>query len=120
MKALTAKINTYRTGVNIVNNNNLERRILNIMFGMFGALVVCYAIFLANTIFNVVERQALTKESRTLSNEVGDLELTYLSMSNKIDMTLATSLGFKEGKKQYATRKSFSSLDSVKLAKNEI
>jgi hypothetical protein len=118
MKALALKFNTYKTGVNIVNNNNLERRVLNIMLGMLGALALCYVIFLGNTVFNIVERQSLAIQSRTLSNDVGSLELQYLSMSNKIDLTLATSLGFKESAtKQYTTRKS---LGSIKLAKNDL
>lgn len=118
MKALATKINTYTTGVNIVNNNNLEKRILNSMLVALGLLAFCYIIFLGNTVFNIIERQALSREARTLSNEVGTLELEYLSISNKVDLTLATSLGFKESKeKQYTTRKS---LGSLKLANNEL
>ena len=120
MKSIALKINSYSGGVRIINSGNLERKILNIMLASLVCLALFYAVFLANTVFNIVERQSLSKESRTLSNEVGDLELTYLSMSNKIDMNLATTLGFKDGKKQYTTRKSLSSLDSIKIAKNEI
>jgi len=127
MKALAIKINTYKTGVNIVNNNNLERRILNIMLVILGALTLCYVIFLGNTVFNIVERQSFSKESQILSNEVGKLELEYISISNKVNLALATSLGFKESKeKQYTTRKSLGympvgeSLDNIKLAKNEL
>ncbi|MEK7572464.1 MAG: hypothetical protein AAB493_01245 [Patescibacteria group bacterium] len=136
MKALAIKINTYKTGVNIVDNNNLKRRILSIMLVIFGALTLCYVIFLGNTVFNIVERTSLSKESRILSNEVGKLELEYISISNKVNLSLATSLGFKESKeKQYTTRKSLvyiplgsrptgdatkESLDNIKLAKNEL
>jgi hypothetical protein len=118
MKAFATKINTYKTGVNIVNNYNLEKRILNILLIMFGALALCYVVFIGSTVFNIVERQSLSKESRTLSNEVSSLELEYLSISNKVDLALATSLGFKESsEKQYTTRKA---LGSIKLAKNEL
>lgn len=120
MKALATKINSYGTGVNIVNNYDLNRRILNIMLGAIAMLALLYAVFLVNTVYNIVERQSLSRDERSLSNDVGDMELAYLSMSNKIDVNMATSLGFKESKKQYATRKSFSSLDSIKLAKDEI
>ncbi|MEI7810133.1 MAG: hypothetical protein WCI41_01070 [bacterium] len=118
MKALALKINTYTTSVNIVNNNNLERRILNAMFMLFGSLAICYVVFLGSTVFNIIERKSLSTESRTLSNEVGQLELQYLSSSNKVDLSLATSLGLTETKdKHYATRKS---LGSLKIAKNEL
>jgi hypothetical protein len=127
MKALAIKINTYKASVNIVNNNNLEKKILNIMIAMFGTLAFCYLIFLGNTVFNIVERQYLSKEIQTLSNKVSGLELDYISASNKVDLSLATSLGFKESSiKRYATRKPLgyktanNILDNIKLAKNEI
>jgi len=127
MKALALKLNTYKTGVNIVNNDNLERRIFNIMLVILGALAICYVIFLGNMVFNIVERTSLSKESRILSNEVGKLELEYISISNKVNLSLATSLGFRESKeKQYTTRKSLGymptgeSLDNIRLAKNEL
>jgi hypothetical protein len=56
-------------------------------------------------------------DARKLSNEVLELELTYLDKSNKIDFALAESLGFKETKANFATRKS---LGSIKFAKNEL
>lgn len=118
MKTLATKLNTYKNGVNIVNNNNLEKRILNMLLLMLALLAFSYVIFLGNTVFNIVERQSLVKESRILSNEVGSLELEYLSISNKVDLSMATSLGFKESvEKQYAVRKS---LGSIKLAKNDL
>ena len=49
--------------------------------------------------FNIVERKALEGRALTLSNEVGNLELEYLSVSQKVDLNLAYSLGFKETKK---------------------
>ena len=56
-------------------------------------------------VYNIVERKALEAEARELSNEVRDLELTYLSMSGKINLELSNELGFRETKARYATRK---------------
>jgi len=127
MKTLAIKINTYRTTVNIVNNDNLRGNIFNFMIVIFGALALCYIVFLGNTVFNIVERQYLAKEVQTLSNRVSGLELEYISLSNKVDLSLATSLGFQESNiKKYTTRKPLgyktasNILDSIKLAKNEI
>lgn len=108
---------SYATGVNIVNNNNIEKRALNILLLSLGALAFVYVLFLGNMVFNIVERKTLESNARVLSNEVGDLELQYLSLSNKIDLTLANSLGFKDTKIKFAVRKS---LGSIKIAKNEI
>ena len=68
-------------------------------------------------VFNIVERKALEGRALTLSNEVGNLELEYLSVSQKVDLNLAYSLGFKETKKTFANRKA---LGSISIAKNEI
>jgi hypothetical protein len=116
MKKTVTKIKKYTPNVNIVNNNNLEKRMLNILLYIFGVLAVLYVLILGNMIFNVVARQSLGKEARALSNEVGDLELQYLSMSNKIDLTLSSEMGFKEANTKFAVRKS---LGTLSLSSNE-
>lgn len=118
MKTVSLKINTYTRNVNIVNNNNLQRRILNVILTAFGFLAVCYVVFLGIMVSNVLERKNLESNARILSNEVGEMEVKYLFVSNKIDLNLAKSVGFLEIKeKQFATRKS---LGSIKVAKNEL
>lgn len=117
MKTIAVKMKSYAESVNIVNNNNIKERMLYTLFLSFGFLAFIYVLFLGNIVFNIVERKTLESDARTLSNEVGDLELTYLSMSNKIDLTFSHSLGFTETKAKFATRKS---LGSLKIAKNEI
>ncbi len=117
MRQATLKLKSYAGNVNIIINNNLHRRILNLMLWTLGALALFYVFFLGNMVFNIVERKALEGYARTLSSEVGNLELQYLSVSQKIDLDLAYSLGFKEVKTKFATRKS---LGSISVAKNEI
>ena len=110
MKAVALKIKTYSGNVNIVNNNNLQKRILNALLYSFGILALVYVLVLGNMVFNIVARQSLGVRERALSNEVGSLELQYLSMSNKIDLAMSTQMGFKEAKVTFATRKSLSAL----------
>ncbi len=117
MKAATLKLKSYTNNVNIIDNNNLQKRILNIMLSTLGILALLYVLFLGNMVFNIVERKALEEHALTLSNDVGNLEQEYLSMSQKVDLNLAYSLGFKETKTQFATRKT---LGSINIAKNEI
>jgi hypothetical protein len=118
MKTIAIKMKNYATNVNVANNYNPERRVLNILLISLGVLAFCYVLFLGNMIFNIVERRGLETNARTLSNEVGNLESEYFSVSNKIDVSFAESIGFKETKeKQYAVRKS---IGSIKLAKNEL
>ncbi len=121
MKEASLKLKSYANNVNanvhIIDNGNLQNRILHMMLWTIAILAFCYIIFLGTMVFNIVERKSLEAYSHTLGNEVGDLELQYLSMSQKIDLNLAYSLGFKDTKAKYATRKA---LGSISIAKNEI
>jgi len=108
----------YTQNINIINNNNLERRVAFMLFWILGLLALGYILFLGNTIFNIVERKTLEVGALDLSNEVGNLELRYLSMSNNVDLTLASSMGFQETKiKNYATR---TAIGSIKFNNNEL
>ena len=104
MRAISSKLYIYIKGIDIINNN-IEKLTLNFIFVSFGALALLYVLFLGNTVKNIVERKSLETEARTLSAEVRDLELTYLSLSNNIDLPLSYSMGFKEVKANFATRK---------------
>lgn len=125
MRQVSLKLKSYGNRVNIVDNDNLQRRIFNIMLCSLGVLAFCYVLFMGTMIINIVERKALEANARTLGSEVADLELNYLSLSNKIDASLGTSLGFKEQEVKFATRKSLGKstgtpVGSVKAVKNEI
>jgi len=115
MKRTAIKIKKYTKNVNIVNNNNLEKRILCILLYSFGICAFLYVLILGNMTFNVVARQSLGVHVRTLSNEVGDLELKYLSLSNKVDLAMSSEMGFKEAKTQYAVRKSLGTLSFLSI-----
>jgi hypothetical protein len=118
MRQATLQLKTRMQNVNIMTNNiEVKRIILNTMLSILAALALWYVFILGSMVFDIVERKALEKEVATLSNEVGELELSYLSVSNSIDLSLSSSMGFKETKATFATRKS---LGSIKLAKNEI
>ena len=111
MTTQTLKINT-----DILNNKDANKRFLNGLFYTAGILAICYVFILTNMVWNIVDRKSLENQSRDLNTEVSTLELQYLSLSNKIDINLAYSLGFKETKKEFANRKT---LGSVAIAKNE-
>ena len=101
---------------NIIGND-IERVLFKIIVWSFVAVALWYVLLLGNMVSDIVERRALEASARSLSNEVGELELTYLSISNSIDLAFSHSMGFKETKAQFTTRKS---LGSTKLVKNEI
>ena len=127
MRQATIQLKTRIQNVNIMNNNiEVKKIILNVMLSVLAALALWYVFILGNMVFNIVQRRTLEKEVLTLTNEVRNLELSYLSVSNSVDLALSSSMGFKEIKATFATRKSLGygatleALGSLKLAKNEI
>jgi hypothetical protein len=127
MRQATIQLKTRIQNVNIMNNNiEVKKIILNLMLSVLAALALWYVFILGNMVFNIVQRRTLEKEVLTLTNEVRNLELSYLSVSNSVDLALSSSMGFKEIKATFATRKALGysatgeALGSLKLAKNEI
>ncbi len=122
MRQATLKLKTsiQNAGSNIsITNNNLEMKgvMLHAMLFVIAALALCYVLILGNMVFDIVQRKTLEKEMQTLANEVGQLELSYLSTAGNMDLAMSSQMGFKEIKANFATRKS---LGSLTLGNNEI
>src|SRR3989344_5566351 len=109
MKTIGLKLQRQISNVHIINNN-MQRFLLHIIFWSFTALALWYVFLLGSMVWNIVERRSLEKSASMLSSEVGELELTYLSLSNDIDLAFSHSLGFTETKAKFATRKTLGSL----------
>ena len=126
MDQMSLKFKSYArdAGNASIINNNIERIMLRIIFWSFGLLALLYILILGNMVRNIIQRRSLEVSLRTLGSEVGDLELSYLSMSNNVDLTLSYSLGFKDAKATFATRKTLGlrpiPLGSIKTLKNDI
>jgi len=126
MRAISAKLNTYVRSISIVNNN-IEKLILNAIFWTFAALLLFYIISLGNMVVNIIERKSVEADIRNIGSEVRSLELTYLSMSNSVDINLSRSLGFIEAKQTFSipTSKSLGFNQNVpsrdiKVAQNDL
>ncbi len=118
MKAVGLKLKRNIQSVNITNNNiEVNRVVLNAMLSTIGMLAVLYFLILGTMVFNIVQRKNLEKHELALSSQVGNLELSYLSVSNSVDVALSSSMGFKATQVNYATRKT---LGSLKVDSNEI
>lgn len=103
-------------------NNNIEKLAFNFILGSFGMLAFVYVFILGNMVSNIVARRSFEADARSLSNEVRALELSYLSMSNKVDLAFSYSMGFKEIKAVFATRQALGlrSLDKVNSVQNDL
>lgn len=117
MRQATLKINSFTRAVRIINNHNLKEKSLQIAFMALGGLFIMYAFFLGQMVLNIVERKNIESESRKISATIGELELSYFSKSSEIDQSISATMGFKETKANFATRKS---LGTLTLARNEI
>jgi len=118
MRQATIQLKTRIKNVTITNNNiEVEKVVLNAMVSVFCGLAILYFLILGNMVFNIVQRKTLEKKELALESEVGNLELSYLSVSNSVDIALSSSMGFQKTQVNYAIRKS---LGSLKIDNNEI
>ena len=106
MRQATLQLKTRIQNVNIMNNNiDFEKNILNTMIFIFATLALFYILIIGNMVFNIILRKTLEKEITSLSNEISNLEVSYLAVSSSIDTDLSSTMGFKETKAAFATRK---------------
>ena len=83
---------------NIVANVYIRRNIFRILIISLISLSIIYIYIIGSITFNVVARKSLESTALSLGNNISQLELTYLSSSNGVNKTLATSLGFVDTK----------------------
>jgi len=106
MKNAGIKIKRNIQNVNITNNNvAMGQFVFHVMLSSFVLLAVLYFFILGTMVFNIVQRKNLEKTALTLSSQVSNLELSYLSVSNSVDVALSSSMGFKSIPVNYAIRK---------------
>ena len=92
---------------NIINNNNLDRKVLFCLVSVFAVLVVSYVYFIGSIVFNILERKTVEADVRSLKSNVGQMELQYLSLNNSVDLAFAREKGYEEPKNLYfASRQS--------------
>lgn len=119
MKQVGIKIYRELQRVNITANNwDMHRVILRGLLVALVGLALSYSLLLSVMVKNIVERKNLERKILTLSTEVGDLELSYLAISEEVDLELSRTMGFKEAIANFATRKS--SLGALTGSGNEI
>ena len=83
---------------NIVGDSYIRRSIFKFIIGALIILSLAYLYLIGSITFNVVARKSLENTTRDMGNKVSQLELSYLSLSNGINQSYATSLGFVDSK----------------------
>jgi hypothetical protein len=84
--------NTYKT---IIRN---KENIFSVLIVAILVSGIAYGIILKKTVENVVEREKISKESKTLLTDISDLETKYFSMKNSVTTEIAYAKGFKNPK----------------------
>lgn len=82
-----------------ITNNIVENsytRIILFRFLLVGLIIVSlfYVYLISSITFNVLARKSLESTVRTLTTNISQLELVYLSKTNQIDKDYALSQGF--------------------------
>ena len=107
---------------------NLKNRNLNLIvskmvypvWGIFGLVCLSYLFFLGNTIFNVIGQKNYEGESLMVRSEIGQLELSYLNLSDSFNLSFAKSIGFSEPKSIYFTGRTSAVAVSNIVAQNVV
>lgn len=70
------------------------------LFYVFAFLIIClvlaYAGLVHATVHNIVAREAMLKQTRNKSGDIGALEAEYFSLKNSVTLAVAQDLGFSE------------------------
>jgi hypothetical protein len=87
-------------------NNNINKRVFQILLLAFIVVFALYFYFLSQTILNVIDRKNLESSVGSLSSQADSLEIKYIELSKTIDYNMALSMGFKESEDtHFASRK---------------
>lgn len=82
----------------IRENINTQKILFRILISSSIMLFVFYIYIVGSITFNVIARKSLENSMTNLTNEVNQLEISYLNNLNKIDKEYAYSKGFVETK----------------------
>lgn len=87
-----------------------------VFWGLVFTLVLfasLYMFLINKTVLNVAAAQRMEKTMANLGSQTGEMEATYMTLKNSIDLNLATSLGFSPTKNtKYINRTTLGRLSS--------
>src|SRR3989344_5346227 len=86
----------------ILDLNNIERKIFWILAAFIGATIAFYLYSVLALTVAGVDRDRLSRASHDLATKAGDFEAEYLSHSNAVTLARAHELGFREVDAKFA------------------
>ncbi len=85
---------TQQITADIMQNANTKRTIFRVLVTGISVLSIVYIYLIGSITFNVLARKSLDVTIRTTGAHIGELELTYLNTTYKIDKNFAFEKGF--------------------------
>ncbi len=82
----------------IAANTNTQKIIFKFLVASFVVLSIAYVYMIGSITFNIVARKSLENTAKILTNNISQLELTYLDNMDNINKNHAESLGFQDAK----------------------
>ncbi len=82
-----------------------RERLFYILLVAIVGLGIAYAGLVHATVQNVISREALLKQNRNQSGEIGLLEAHYFSLKNSVTLAVAKDLGYTELQPTYILEK---------------
>ncbi len=90
---------------NTIQHPTFTHTFLKGLMSTFCVLSVVYMYFLGTIIVNIINRKTVDQEIRTLTSDIGTLELRFLSRTRELDLAYAQTRGFVEPQKIYFAQK---------------
>lgn len=96
----------------IVHNiSNYREKIFTFLVIGIILSAISYSYLLHEAVTNVVQRESVVKQSRSISGKISELEAKYFTVKNTIDMELARTKGFKDSEiNVYISKKSLTAM----------
>ena len=79
---------------NITESSDTQKMIFRILISSIILIGICYVYIIGSITFDVLARKSLETTVKTSSNNISQLEITYLNKVNSINKEYAMSHGF--------------------------
>lgn len=77
-----------------IDDINTRKTILRILIATLVLLCLSYVYFIGSITFNILARKSLELSRKEIGNNVSQIELEYIKLSNSINATYGSEVGF--------------------------
>ncbi len=99
-----------------IHEYSQEKKIMLVLLAIIVMLCFSYAYMVNKTVWNVVTRKNTTAKISAVTNQVSQLEYSYITLKNAVSINNAYALGFKDANDKdttYVSRPTFGKALSI-------